>query len=904
MPSTCCTLDFLNAFADACENHANATALVHDERELTYQQLDKLANRIANFVISLSDQSQDPDKQVESKPQPRIGICLDRSIPAIASMIGIMRAGGIFVPLDPEYPVQRLHYMVTDASIKTILCDAQYLHLFQSDPSGPQVELIDPKADSILNASSEAPATQVAADDLAYIMYTSGSTGNPKGVQIQHRALATYCWADIDIYHLQSSDRTLQFSTLNFDIAIEEIFPPLLVGSTVVIRPSNRSDDENELSSIVRNYEITALHLATAYWHEWVDLIAASRDSVPVTLRMVLATGEKVSPAHYQRWLSLCKHELLWCNAYGPTETTVTATVFIPPPGWNGESMPIGKPLLGYTAHILDADDRQLGVGETGDLYIGGTALSKGYLNLPEKTEAVFRTVNLPNKEGQSVPTRIYKTGDLARWLPDGNIEFAGRIDHQIKLGSYRIEPGEIEFHIGSHPDVLEALVSHDEVDGKKALVAYIATTCEDMTAATMADFLRDRLPAYMVPARYCFLESFPKTINGKIDRRRLPDPSTSIAPRSSNLDAPRNDLEQMLVELWKTVLGVSEIGIHDDFFAIGGSSLLVTRVIAGIRTKYDIAIPVRDFFANPTIASIAFLLAQRLNLPEAGEQEEAEAEAQRRALRSRLPLVDPFYFSSGVEQLFAVRYTPQHATRTEKRHGVLICQADGHEYARAHRNLQQLAIQLSATGFEVMRFDFSGCGNSTGLNSLATPARWQREILTAIQTFKERADLEGISVLGIRLGATLAALATDQCDASQIIQNLILWDPVRSGQPYLQHLDQMHQRSLYQVNDYQVRRTSDVDQSYGIELSEAKREQYVSLRLPQLISNVQHVTYVLSRDYLQSENLQVDAGQGNVIETDDEIIWHEPHYNHAAFSSPGATRAVLAVLDSAKHKS
>jgi amino acid adenylation domain-containing protein len=874
--------DFLNRFEEVCGRCPAATAIIHEGVSLTYRQLDELANRIANYLLAY-----DP------APGQRIGLCLDRSALAIAAMIGVMRSGSAFVPLDPEYPVERLRYMVSDAEIQIILCDQPYRDLFVGEPSEHAPKLIDPKDDPIQQAPSTKVTHTVSGDTLAYIMYTSGSTGNPKGVEIQHAALATYCQADIEVYNLTADDRTLQFSTLNFDIAIEEIFPPLLVGGSVVVRPLDRSDDENELSSIVRRHRITALHLATAYWHEWVDLIAACKDTVPETLRMVLATGEKVSPSHYQRWLSLCNHDVLWCNAYGPTETTVTATVFIPEKGWSGESMPIGKPLMGYTAHILDANDRPLGVGETGDLYIGGGALARGYLNLPEKTASVFRTVMLPDQHGVAHPTRIYKTGDLARWLPCGNIEFAGRIDHQIKLGSYRIEPGEIEYHFGCHPQVLEALVTYDEVEGKKTLIAYMATGNEQVDAATLVQFLKDRVPVYMIPTRYCFCDAFPKTINGKIDRKQLPDPSTGQVPRLTQFGEPRNDLERMLVDLWGTVLGVSGIGIHDDFFAIGGSSLLVTRVIAGIRSRYDLAIPVRDFFANPTIASIARLLAERLQLATPDHDPDALSES----LRKRLPVIDPFYFASGQHQLFAVRYVPQ-ADAKRLKHGVLVCNADGHEYARAHRNLQQMAIQLAGAGLDVMRFDFSGCGNSSGTNAEGRTDDWMREIGDAAEEFRKRADLDRLSVLGIRLGATLA------CSASyNAFDSWVLLDPVASGARYLDMLDRFQYSSLNHAVDYAVRVKSTIPQTFGVELPDEKRRGYFSIGFPASLDGPRRgrVVVITSAGYREREQLPCDHDGLRFIETSDEILWHERQFTESAFSAPNIADAVLQTLQTTK---
>ncbi|MBX3422999.1 MAG: amino acid adenylation domain-containing protein [Pirellulaceae bacterium] len=865
---------FLDRFDQVCRDYGSATAIVHGETCYTYHELDRWANRIANHLLSL-----DPT------PHQHIGLCLDRSAGAIAAMIGIMRSRNAFVPLDPAYPVERLRYMVEDARVRRIICDAPYRSLF-ADPT-LQLQILCP-ADEVWNSASDRqPKGTILGEDLAYIMYTSGSTGNPKGVEIEHRALATYCAADVEIYQLTAADRTLQFSTLNFDIAIEEIFPPLMVGSTVVVRPLTRSASDNELSAIIREFKITALHCATAYWHEWVDLMHASHDAVPESLRMVLATGEKVSPAHYHRWKSLCRHQLLWCNAYGPTETTVTATVFIPEPDWDGDNMPIGKPLKGYTAYILNSVDRPVQPGETGDLYIGGPALARGYLNLPERTSLVFRTISLPDQMGIERSTRVYKTGDLARWLPSGDIEYAGRIDHQIKLGSYRIEPGEIEYHISSHARVLESLVTHSDVDGKKALIAYVATGSNAVTAAELAEYLRDCLPSYMIPSRYCFVDAFPKTINGKIDRQRLPDPATGEVPRQSDFESPRNAIETMLVELWEQVLGVSGIGIHDDFFTIGGSSLLVTRVIAGIRREYDLAIPVRDFFANPTIASIAALLTKQLGGAVTAQPDEAAGQR----IRQRMPDIDAFFYPVGNEQLFVIRYVPR-KFQPGNRCGLLICHADGHEYVRASRNVQQMAMHFAKSGLDVMRFDFSACGNSSGVNSDGQVDTWKDELRSIAAMYRARADIDHLTVLAVRLGALIVQESLDgTSDQAPYADRVIYWDPVQSGRGYLSMLDAFQHQNLSSMTDFPVRRRTDVAQTFGLELPICKRQSYERLEFhPDPLIGTQGsgvpLTIVTSANYCQVEGLHLNPSIP-LFETCDEIRWHEFRYCNTAFASP-----------------
>ncbi|MEZ6135326.1 MAG: AMP-binding protein [Pirellulaceae bacterium] len=332
-------MSILNLFEQQVRETPQAVAIVFEDQQLTFEQLDELAAQFANALLN---------EGVELGQS--IGLCIDRCPQAIAAMLGAFKIGAVFVPLDPDYPLDRLAYMIEDAQIRVIIT-----HHRQNNPLARSLQdvtlrdapvaWIDSYDHNFSRQSTTLPTHygKPDADDLAYIMYTSGSTGKPKGVQIEHQALTTYCLADIEVYRLTAADRTLQFSTLNFDIAIEEIFPPLLIGGSVVIRPSQRGASSNELSEIIENYGVTAIHLATAYWHEWVDLMAACQARVPSTLRLTIATGEKVSVEHYRRWLRLCDHPVLWCNAYGPTETTVTCTVYIPPDDFAEDNMPIGQ---------------------------------------------------------------------------------------------------------------------------------------------------------------------------------------------------------------------------------------------------------------------------------------------------------------------------------------------------------------------------------------------------------------------------------------------------------------------------------------------------------------------------------------------------------------------------------
>lgn len=878
-------LPFTRLFERQVARTPNAIAVEFEGETVTYAELNSHANRLARRLLKDGYQTEE-----------RIGICMDRSIGAIVSMFGILKAGLAFVPLDPEFPKERLEYIVDHADIRTILCDEKYRQLYPyAEAKG--LSLIGPDQFVRYRESEPVDGNDVGAiadsnlqsapcpNDLAYVMYTSGSTGKPKGVQIEHKSLTTYCLADIEIYRLQTEDRTLQFSTLNFDVAIEEIFPPLLVGSTVVVRPRQRADASIELSHLINTHKVTAIHIATAYWNEWIGLMEAEKVRVPRSLRLVIVTGEKISVEHYRRWRNLCDHEILWCNAYGPTETTVTCTAFIPDSKWDEPQMPIGKPLPGYTAHILNEQMQPVGDRETGHLFIGGPAVARGYLARPDLTEKAFLDVSLP---GYDQPVRIYRTGDLARWLPDGNIEFSGRVDHQMKIGSYRIEPGEIESVMLQHVGLRDALVVCDELESQKYLLAYLVLNEDRYSTQDISAFLRDRLPAYMVPTRYVILDELPKTINGKIDRDRLPKLSDLPVQRDEPSDETDqlSPLEQELINLWKQVLQVPKVGIRDDFFMLGGSSLIVTRVLALLRKKHEIVLPVRDFFANPTIES----LARHLESLQAGEPKSiSNTAAQVAEVRNRYPTIRPFAIESRGVVLRGIHYPPVDASSvTPRNHKVLIAQPYGPEYARSFRNLQQLAISLSQQGFDVFRFDYAGTGSSDGDSETISIPQWLHDLQSVLEAMRNQGDDDAlISCIGVRLGATLLS----QLGLKGICQ-FIAWDPVIAGDDYMRLMDSFHRLETSSLTKFlrRVPSSSTERMGYAFPISFQHSMRALAFRADRFVGKLLTV--------LTSKGQSISApGDVSTISIDDEIFWSEYKYLGRAFASPLAFRKILECL-------
>lgn len=907
-------IDFPKLFARQLAQTPDNVSMVFEDQSFSYKELDKLSDQFKASVLQHKLQTAKVASQSQQAEEMCVGICVDKSPQAIAAMLGVLKAGAAFVPLDPDYPIDRIAFMIEDAAISTIIAQANH-----QEKIAPFLE------EQLKNQDSTTDIHWISSDDehdiptpqlvnikpsnLAYIMYTSGSTGKPKGVQIEHAALAAYCYADIERYKVTAEDRTLQFSTINFDIAIEEIFPPLLVGGSVIIRPAKRSEKLNELSAIINDHQITAVHIATAYWHEWVDLMVASEDEIPASLRLMVVTGEKVSTKHYQHWKTLCKLsdlDVLWCNAYGPTEATVSASVFIPSEDFNDDNMPIGKPLKRYTAMIVDEDFIERPKGETGQLLIGGPALARGYLNRPELNKDVFiETVGQIRIQGthRFQIERMYKTGDLARWLPSGDIEFAGRIDHQIKLGSYRIEPGEIEAAINHHPKVLESLVSYDEVNGKKSLITYIAVgeetyKQEALKPKEICEFLDNRLPPYMVPARYIFVPTFPKTTNGKIDRKALPNPSHGLTAVDTNKVLPRNDLESRLASIWQEVLNLPAVGIHDDFFALGGSSLLAVGIVSRIIGDLKLELPVRDFFANPTIATQARHINSLLNTGDATENIYS-SEQDSIELRKRLPQIEPLYFNKGHERLFGVHYRPQKHQQSQS-HAVLICHPLGHEYSRAYRNLQQFALQLGQAGFDVFRFDYSGTGNSSGSSETAQVEDYVADIQTAAAHFRDNSDCKKLSIISLRMGVPLAVSARIEG-----LENMILWDPVVNGSHYIKLLQGFHEATLSKLERFRVKRkSSNAAQLYGYAMSPEQRDSLQNLSMPHInklndsSSGPKNQVMITSTAYQRNE-----PGRSDLIDnceyhtTSDEIQWHDRLYADSAFSSPQAFAVMMKIL-------
>ncbi len=576
----------------------DAVAMKFEEQEFTYRELNRQSNQLAHHLQKLG-----------VGPEVLVGLHMERSPGMIIALLAILKAGGAYVPLDPNYPFERLALILKDSQIRFVLSQ----HDLPESLGKLASTVIHPASewDILSDESEETPTTELTPDNFAYVIYTSGSTGRPKGVGITHRALTNFATYAANAFELEPNDCVLQFASLNFDTAVEEIFPCLLRGGTLVLRTESMLDSASVFLQRCRDWNISVLDLPTAYWHELTASLFSEQLTIPERLRLVIIGGEKAIRERLTQWQEAVGSSVRLLNTYGPTEGTVVATMWEAPSHTDVDSsvriVPIGLPICNVSTYILDRDLNPVPVGTHGELYIGGAGLARGYVASPDTTAETF----VPDPFSSHPGERLYKTGDLVRHLPDGNIEFLRRLDGQIKIRGFRVETGEIETVLRQHPAVGDAVVmAREDVPGDKQLSAYIIS---DQPAASLIgelrDFLKKKLPNYMLPYAFVFLDSLPLTANGKIDRRSLPVPDPTRPDLKDTFMAPRTQLEKQIVAIWAEVLKLERVGIHDDFFDLGGHSLLAIRVISRVREAFQTEVPLRSLFEMPTVAGLASVI-------------------------------------------------------------------------------------------------------------------------------------------------------------------------------------------------------------------------------------------------------------------------------------------------------
>jgi amino acid adenylation domain-containing protein len=568
----------------------DAVAIRFADEQLTYRQLNERANQIAHRLRKLG-----------VGPEVMVGTLLDRSLDLAIGLLGILKAGGAFVPLDPGYPMERLAFMAADIAAPVMLVQDAVVQRI-SDPGwlrGKSLSLEQNRAD-IVRESITNPIHQTTAENLAYVMYTSGSTGRPKGVMVSHRAVVRLV-KNTNYIELSEREVFLQFSPVSFDASTLEIWGPLLNGGCLAMMPPERQS-VSDLGMAIRQYGVTTLWLTAGLFNVMVE--QRLEDLRP--LKQLLAGGDALSPSHVRKALETLQGCRL-INGYGPTEgTTFTCCHTISAEDAQGSSIPIGRPISNTQVYLLDSENQLVRPGEVGELCIGGDGLARGYLNQPELTAAKFVRHPFRNEP----EARIYKTGDLARYRPDGSIEFLGRTDNQVKISGYRIEPGEIEAMVMQYPAVRSTVVvPRQDAPGEKKLIAYVVPCEPGCSIAELRAYLQKKLPSYMLPAAFVLLDSLPLSPNGKVDRAALPAPQTSPSepPRARSA---QSEMEQKIESTWMKVLGLQQVGPDENFFDVGGDSLQLLMVHAEIQETIESEFPLTDLFEHSTIRTLARHLA------------------------------------------------------------------------------------------------------------------------------------------------------------------------------------------------------------------------------------------------------------------------------------------------------
>jgi amino acid adenylation domain-containing protein len=592
-----------------------ATAVVCEEDQLTYGQLNRRANQLAHLLGALGV---DPDVPV--------GIYMERSIDMLIGLLGILKAGGAYLPVDPEFPQERIDYMLDHSQVSVILTQERLEE--RLGRPGATTICLDTGGQILSRESDQDPPNKIRGENLAYVIYTSGSTGKPKGVQIPHGAVVNFLASMQREPGLTAHDVLLAVTTLSFDISVLELFLPLAVGARTVIVSREVASDGRRILEALERHRVTVMQATPATWRLMIAAGWTGSD------RLKVLCGGEAMPKDLASDL-LPRAAGVW-NMYGPTETTVWSTCHrLTDPE---ESILIGRPIANTQIYILDARRQPVPIGVPGEIYIGGAGVTRGYLKAPDLTAERFVAHPLT----ADPKDRLYKTGDFGRYRHDGNIEFLGRMDNQVKVRGFRIELGEIETVLAQHAQVYQAaVVTRTDAHGNVRLVAYVVPTAGDRPALeSLREFLQDRLPYYMVPEWYVLLDGLPLTPNGKVDKKALPEPDYTRPEMEQAYVAPATDYEKVLSNIWSQVLGLDRIGVHDNFFDLGGNSLLGIQAVTHIRRRLGVAIPVVKLFQCPTIAALAKCLGRDEGDPTPMGMIETRAQRRRAALSRPRPSV------------------------------------------------------------------------------------------------------------------------------------------------------------------------------------------------------------------------------------------------------------------------
>ena len=599
-------------FEAQAEKTPEAVAAVSESESLTYGELNARANQLAHHLLDMN-----------VKAEELIGVMLEPSLQMLVAVLGVLKSGAAYVPLDPAYPRGRLSYMMEDSRARILLSQR---HLLERIPEAEnlKVVLLDAEWENIAQQSRANPPSTAQPQNLAYVIYTSGSTGKPKGTLVEHQSVVNYlCWFN-SLTEASAKRRLPLISSLSFDASVKQLFAPLLSGGEVWVWPENVVKHPERLIVALGAQSGVSLNCVPSLWNAMLDALESGSVELPrASLTDLFLGGDNLTAELIERTRRALPHLQIW-NLYGPTEATANASFG---KSSQGENSNIGRPIVNARIYILDAKLQPVPIGIPGELYIGGEGVARGYLNRATLTAGKF----IPDLFGAQAGARLYRTGDAARYLPDGRIEFLGRLDQQVKLRGYRIEVGEIEAVLNLHPSIVESVVvAGEDRAGEKQLLAYVVSAGQiPPPSGELRAHLQKHLPDYMLPSIFVLLDEMPRTAQGKIDRRALPAPEQVARPESERKqEPPSTPTEELLARMWSEVLRVEQVGVNDNFFELGGHSLMATQIISRISEAFGVELPLRAAFEHPTITGLAELIEDSL-IAELEEISENEASSQ-----------------------------------------------------------------------------------------------------------------------------------------------------------------------------------------------------------------------------------------------------------------------------------
>lgn len=737
----------LERFESMVSATPDAVAVTDGERRWTYGELDTASRAVAESVVT------------RNVAGGAVAVLMPRSLEGVASLLGTMRAGASVIPIDRHLPARRIDHVIRDSGARHAIVEAGLRELVSVE-----IDFIDPARGSTGMALPATPRTQ-----LAYTMYTSGSTGLPKGVDVSHANLVNYIdWAAAT--YGRGAPVSMPFATsVGFDLTMTSLFVPLVTGGSIVVYP----DDDARALTMVDVFEaddVDVVKLTPSHLALLDDEHLSTR-----RIHTLVLGGEALPTSQASRAVVASEGRLTVFNEYGPTEATVGCMIHRFDESVDTDStVPIGRPIANAQVHVLDRHQRPVPIGVSGEIYVGGAGVAVGYRNRRDLTDQRFVAVD-------GIEGRLYRTGDLGQWNAHGVLLYEGRNDDQMKIRGIRVEPAEIETAMLDHPAVAEAAVALREPRaGDVRLVAYyVPSRSESFNVTDVREHLQRALPDALIPRHLVPIDAVPLTANGKLDRPSLPETIGAVTTVREHIN-PRNQAEALVAEMAADVLGVERVSLGDNFFDLGGHSILAMQLIARLHARTGIRISPRVVLLNP----LEQVAAQLPTTDDAGRSSQGAGTA---AVRT----ATPFYFGNE-EPLFGLAYAPLSAAERER--AVLLCAPIGWEYMRTHWALRNLARQLSEDGFHVLRFDYFGTGDSSGATGSGNVKRWLDDIDRAAAELLHIAQAKHLTVVGVRLGATLAAHAVERgLNADQ----LVLWDPIDDGAAFIASLERMNDDSL-----------------------------------------------------------------------------------------------------------